>query len=229
MPKKFFAWLLLFLCLTASALADTFVTPLRHTNQDIRDEIWTLIAERIAPQVGKDPQEKWSASYCREVVDLFEHAGFIISDEVKDELYRTPRTHRWYASEAWMKILESQFDRQWFWSLTDIVLYEQTMCSAGIIVDRYMLPDDTTPPLSDMVELFRQQIAQMPAMPGDPAQGYHIVARLMNWGGFVRWELQAFATLEDKFPRDAFSMSYSIKDRTFEMHDWREDNAGSSK
>ena len=227
MLKKLSALLIMLLALTlcASALADCFATPLRHGNQDFRDVMWQIIIHDVAPQVGAQPQEKWSAARCREVVDLFEEAGFTITDEVKDELYRTPRDHRWYASEAWMILMESLFDREWYWSIADMNLFAQAKANAGMIVDRYLLPDAATPSLEEVLALFRQQIALHPAMADDPPEGYHMVARLMDWGGSVRWELCAYPDLDAEFPRADYAMTYHIGDRTFTMDDYRLRNA----
>lgn len=207
--------------LQLTALAEPFATPVRHVNQSSRDEMWAVIISRIAPQLGAKPQEKWSVSRCREVADLFENAGFIITDEVKDELYRKPRDHRWYANEAWMQLIESQFGREWYWSLTDMAFYAQAKNSAGLIADRYLLPDDTTPPLEEMLTLFRQEIARTPSMATDPPEGYHIVARLMDWAGAVRWELCAYPDLGVEFPQPAYAMSYIIEDGAFTVDDYR--------
>lgn len=206
------------------ALAEPFATPVRHVNQASRDEMWAVIINRIAPQLGAKPQEKWSASRCREVVDLFEDAGFIITDEVKDELYRKPRDHRWYASEAWMQLMESQFDREWYWSLTDMYFFAQAKNNAGLIADRYLLPDDATPPLEEMLALFHQEIAQTTSMATDPPEGYHIVARLMDWAGAVRWELSAFPSLDVQYPRSDFQLSYNTETAAYEFSDLRPAN-----
>lgn len=225
MLKKLSALLLVLLCLTASALAEPFVTPVRHADQDTRDEMWALIINRVAPQVGVKPQEKWSAKRCREVTDLFEDAGFIISDEVKDELYRKPRAHRWYATEAWKMLIESQFGREWYWSLTDIHLFSQAKRNAGMITDRYLLPLPGDPSLEDMLTFFRKEIAAKPPMTTDPPEGYHFVARLMDWGGAVRWELWAYPDLGEEFPRSDFSMTYFLEQNTFTVDDYRLRNA----
>ena len=203
------------------ALAEPYVTPIRHDNQSFRDEMWMIILRRVAPRVRAEPQEKWSASRCRQVVDLFEDAGFTITDETKDEMYRKPRAHRWYASEAWTYLLESLFGREWLWSVTDMAYFGETKTSAGLMTDRYLLPDSAAPALDDMVSLFRQEIARQPASADDPPQGYHIVARLMDWNGAVQWMLFAIPDLEAEFPRDVFVLTCNVQTGSISFEDRR--------
>lgn len=174
---------LLLLLISTAASAVGHVTPQTPANPEIRASFGAWVEQALVPYLLKEPQEKWSAERCHIIADMVEAAGFTIADKYKDELYRTKREHRLYATEALAIIVSSQFGEYWEWTVEDKAWLDDVRVAAGVQSSRrFYAPTPSDGTTSEVIEAAREAICGRYDVTHEQWSDYSVNADFMAGG-----------------------------------------------